>query len=111
MAHTKAQGSVKGNRDSIAKRLGVKVFGGGKVISGNIIVRQRGTKFFPGDNVKMGKDNTLFAVASLWLKVKGFNDLAWSQYENKFDFMKRGEGVPRRPYYSEAHVGIKALFF
>lgn len=63
MAHTKAQGSVKGNRDSIAKRLGVKVYGGQKVIPGNIIVRQRGTKFHPGENVEMGKDYTLFAVS------------------------------------------------
>lgn len=61
MAHTKAQGSVKGNRDSIAKRLGVKVYGGGKVKVGNIIVRQKGTKFFPGYGVKMGKDYTIFA--------------------------------------------------
>lgn len=63
MAHTKAQGSVKGNRDSISKRLGVKVYGGQKVISGNIIVRQKGTRFHPGLNVGMGKDYTLFAVA------------------------------------------------
>lgn len=64
MAHTKAQGSVKGNRDSIAKRLGVKVYGGENVISGNIIVRQKGTKFHAGDGVEMGKDYTLFAVTS-----------------------------------------------
>ena len=64
MAHTKAQGSVKGNRDSVAKRLGVKVFGGGKVISGNIIVRQKGTRIFPGNGVEMGKDYTLFAVTN-----------------------------------------------
>ena len=62
MAHTKAQGSVRGNRDSIAKRLGVKVYGGSKVIPGNIIVRQKGTKFQPGPGVEMGKDFTLFAV-------------------------------------------------
>ncbi|OGH47358.1 MAG: 50S ribosomal protein L27 [Candidatus Levybacteria bacterium RIFCSPLOWO2_01_FULL_39_10] len=62
MAHTKAQGGVKGNRDSIAKRLGVKVFGGAKVLPGNIIVRQKGTKFHPGIGVSMGKDYTLFAV-------------------------------------------------
>lgn len=62
MAHTKAQGSVKGNRDSIAKRLGVKVYGGQKVIAGNIIVRQKGTKFFAGKNVSMGKDFTLFSL-------------------------------------------------
>lgn len=64
MAHTKAQGSVKGNRDSLAKRLGVKVYGGQKVVSGNIIVRQKGTKYHPGENVQMGKDYTLFAVTN-----------------------------------------------
>jgi len=64
MAHTKAQGSVKGNRDSVAKRLGVKKFGGEKVISGNIIVRQKGTRFHPGVNVGMGKDYTIFSVAT-----------------------------------------------
>ena len=62
MAHTKAQGAVKGNRDSVAKRLGVKVYGGSKVIAGNIIVRQKGTRFFAGDGVSMGKDYTLFAL-------------------------------------------------
>ncbi len=64
MAHTKAQGSVRGNRDSIAKRLGVKIFGGAKVASGNIIVRQKGTKFHPGVGVSMGRDFTIFAIAS-----------------------------------------------
>jgi len=63
MAHTKAQGSVKGNRDSISKRLGVKLYGGEKAIPGNIIVRQRGSKFFPGENARMGKDYTIYAVA------------------------------------------------
>jgi len=62
MAHTKAQGSVKGNRDSRAKRLGVKIYGGGKVIVGNILVRQKGTKYHPGDGVGMGKDFTLYAI-------------------------------------------------
>ncbi len=62
MAHTKAQGAVKGNRDSRAKRLGVKVYGGQKVIAGNIIVRQKGTKFHPGRGVSMGKDFTLFSL-------------------------------------------------
>ena len=62
MAHTKAQGSVKGNRDSIAKRLGVKVYGGQFAIPGNIIVRQKGTKVRPGDGVGMGKDFTIFAI-------------------------------------------------
>lgn len=62
MAHTKAQGSVRGNRDSIAKRLGVKLYGGEKAISGNIIVRQKGTKIHPGKGVDMGKDYTIFSV-------------------------------------------------
>jgi large subunit ribosomal protein L27 len=62
MAHTKAQGSVKGNRDSQPKRLGVKVYGGSVVAPGNIIVRQRGTKFNPGDGVSVGRDHTLFAL-------------------------------------------------
>lgn len=62
MAHTKAQGAVKGNRDSIAKRLGVKIYGAQKVKAGGIIVRQKGTKFHPGKNVQMGKDYTLFAL-------------------------------------------------
>lgn len=63
MAHTKSAGSVKGNKDSIAKRLGVKVFGGQKVISGNIIVRQKGTNFHPGIGVSMGKDYTIYAIS------------------------------------------------
>lgn len=62
MAHTKSTGAVKGNRDSIAKRLGVKVYGGQTVKAGNIIVRQRGTKFHAGNGTAIGKDDTLFAV-------------------------------------------------
>ena len=62
MAHTKAQGSVKGNRDSIAKRLGIKLYGGQKAKAGNIIARQKGTNFFPGIGVSMGRDFTLFAM-------------------------------------------------
>ena len=63
MAHKKAGGSSRNGRDSAGRRLGVKKFGGEAVISGNIIVRQRGTKFHPGTNVGMGKDHTLFATA------------------------------------------------
>lgn len=63
MAHTKSAGSVKGNKDSISKRLGVKVYGGEKVISGNIIVRQRGTQFHPGIGVGMGMDYTIYAIS------------------------------------------------
>ena len=63
MAHKKAGGSSRNGRDSAGKRLGVKKFGGQAVIAGNIIVRQRGTKFYPGVNVGLGKDHTLFATA------------------------------------------------
>lgn len=63
MATKKAGGSSRNGRDSESKRLGVKCFGGQQVISGNIIVRQRGTKFHPGQNVGMGKDHTIFATA------------------------------------------------
>ena len=62
MAHKKAGGSTRNGRDSESKRLGVKRFGGQEVLAGNILVRQRGTKFHAGDNVGMGKDHTLFAL-------------------------------------------------
>jgi len=62
MAHKKAGGSSRNGRDSESKRLGVKKFGGENVLAGNIIVRQRGTKWYPGDNVGLGKDHTLFAL-------------------------------------------------
>jgi large subunit ribosomal protein L27 len=62
MAHKKAGGSSRNGRDSNAQRLGVKRFGGQAVLSGNILVRQRGTKFHPGANVGLGKDHTLFAT-------------------------------------------------
>lgn len=62
MAHKKGQGSVKNGRDSRSKRLGVKKFGGQAVIAGNILVRQRGTKFVPGLGVGIGRDHTIFAV-------------------------------------------------
>jgi len=63
MAHKKAGGSSRNGRDSESKRLGVKLFGGQHARAGNIIVRQRGTKWHPGDNVGLGKDHTLFALA------------------------------------------------
>ena len=65
MAHKKGVGSSKNGRESESKRLGVKIFGGQKAIAGNIIVRQRGTKIFPGEHVGMGKDHSIFA------KIKG----------------------------------------
>ena len=63
MAHKKAGGSSRNGRDSAGRRLGVKKFGGEEVLAGNIIVRQRGTKTYPGRNVGLGKDHTLFATA------------------------------------------------
>jgi large subunit ribosomal protein L27 len=73
MAHKKAGGSTSNGRDSISKRLGVKKFGGEHVLAGNIIVRQRGTRFHPGKNVGIGKDHTLFATAEgqVQFEVKG----------------------------------------
>ncbi|ATO57818.1 50S ribosomal protein L27 [Bartonella sp. 1-1C] len=64
MAHKKAGGSSRNGRDSESKRLGIKKFGGEAVIAGNIIVRQRGTRWHPGDNVGIGKDHTLFALSN-----------------------------------------------
>jgi len=63
MAHKKAGGSSRNGRDSAGRRLGVKKYGGETVLSGNIIIRQRGTKFHPGENVGLGKDHTIFATA------------------------------------------------
>lgn len=73
MAHKKAGGSTRNGRDSESKRLGVKRFGGQEVLAGNILVRQRGTKFHAGENVGIGKDHTLFAKATGTVKfeVKG----------------------------------------
>ena len=68
MAHKKGAGSTKNGRDSNAKRLGVKRFGGEKVRAGNILIRQRGTKFKPGSNVGCGKDFTLFALTDGTIK-------------------------------------------
>ena len=62
MAHKKAGGSSRNGRDTAGRRLGVKKYGGESVLAGNILIRQRGTKFHPGDNVGMGKDHTLFAL-------------------------------------------------
>ena len=62
MAHKKGVGSSKNGRESASQRLGIKIFGGQKVVAGNIIVRQRGTKHNPGNNVGIGKDDTLFAL-------------------------------------------------
>jgi large subunit ribosomal protein L27 len=64
MAHKKGQGSVRNGRESHSKRLGIKVYGGGSVTAGSILVRQRGTRYQPGRNVGRGKDDTLFALTA-----------------------------------------------
>ena len=74
MAHKKGQGSSRNGRDSNPQYLGVKRFGGERVIAGNIIVRQRGTKFHAGTNVKRGNDDTLFAVADGFVKFEKKRD-------------------------------------
>lgn len=73
MAHKKAGGSTSNGRDSISKRLGVKKYGGEQVLAGNILVRQRGTRFHAGKNVGIGKDHTLFATAEgkVQFEIKG----------------------------------------
>jgi large subunit ribosomal protein L27 len=83
MAHKKGQGSTQNNRDSVGRRLGVKKFGGEKVIPGNIIIRQRGTKVHPGNNVGMGKDHTIFALVEGTVK-----------FENKSRSQKKVSVIP-----------------
>jgi large subunit ribosomal protein L27 len=80
MSHKKAGGSTQNGRDSIAKRLGVKVYGGQAVKAGGIIIRQRGTQYFPGKNVGMGKDFTLYA--EITGKVL-FTEKALKKYDNR----------------------------
>ena len=82
MAHKKGVGSSKNGRESESKRLGVKIFGGQKAVAGNIIVRQRGTKHHPGENVGMGKDHTLFALSNGTVKFsKGRKDRSFVNVE------------------------------
>ncbi|RLC96676.1 MAG: 50S ribosomal protein L27 [Chloroflexi bacterium] len=86
MAHKKAGGSTRNGRDSNPKYLGVKCFGGESVVAGNIIVRQRGTRFHAGDNVGIGRDHTLFALS-----------------EGKVKFQQRG--LPKRKFVSVEKAG------
>ncbi|BCD62541.1 large subunit ribosomal protein L27 [Nitratiruptor sp. YY08-26] len=72
MAHKKGQGSTQNNRDSAGRRLGVKKFGGEFVRAGNIIIRQRGTKIHPGNNVGLGKDHTIFALVDGYVKFERY---------------------------------------
>jgi large subunit ribosomal protein L27 len=84
VAHKKAGGSSKNGRDSESKRLGVKIFGGQSVVAGNIIVRQRGTKFHPGVNVGIGRDHTLFARTDgrVTFSIKGAKKRQFVNVEN-----------------------------
>ena len=77
MAHTKSQGSTTNGRDSAGQRLGVKAFGGEKVTAGSVLVRQRGTKFFPGRNVGIGSDDTLFSM------INGVVRFEWHKKDKK----------------------------
>lgn len=86
MAHTKALGSTKNGRDSIAKRLGIKLQDGSPVATGQIIVRQRGTRYLPGANVKRGADDTLFAMKSGVIKFTTKNKI-------KFDGSRRAATI------------------
>ena len=99
MAHKKAGGSSRNGRDSQSKRLGVKSFGGQKVQPGAIIVRQRGTKFHPGENVGCGKDLTIESLALMIKDVVGFNG------EVKFD-SRKPDGTPQKLLNSDR---IKSL--
>ena len=72
MAHTKSQGAVRGNRDSVSKRLGVKVYGGQNVVAGNIILRQKGSKMRAGANTYMGRDYTIHAASAGVVNFKTF---------------------------------------
>jgi len=80
MSHKKAGGSTKNGRDSQAKRLGIKVYGGQTIKAGSIIVRQRGTKYKPGENVGMGKDHTIFAMIN---GVVDFNKKSFKKYDGR----------------------------
>ena len=83
MAHKKGQGSTQNNRDSAGRRLGVKKYGGEKVIPGNIIIRQRGTKVHPGTGVGIGKDHTIFALVEGVVK-----------FENRSNTQKKVSVIP-----------------
>lgn len=94
MAHTKAKGSSKLGRDSAGQRLGVKVFGGSFVQAGSIIVRQRGSKFYAGENVDRGKDDTLFAIKSGIVK---FSDKVIKSFTHKKKVVKMVNVVGEEP--------------
>lgn len=91
MAHKKGAGSTKNGRDSQSKRLGVKKFGGEFVIPGNIIVRQRGTKFHPGEGTGIGKDHTIFATIEGYVQ---FNRMRGRGGQKQIDIVPERRGQP-----------------
>ena len=101
MAHKKGVGSTKNGRDSRSKRLGVKIYGGQAVISGNIIVRQKGTKFHPGINVGMGKDFTIYATTEGLVQFKKKRDNR--NYINVIPFDQQ-EAAQTIPDYTNANA-------
>ena len=103
MAHKKAGGSSRNGRDSAGRRLGVKLFGGQSAIPGNIIVRQRGTEWFPGLGVGMGRDHTIFAVVEgkVTFKKSGRSHLLSSKNSKRLRSLRR-KGV--LPAAVEAHI-------
>lgn len=110
MSHKKAGGSTKNGRDSRSKRLGVKLFGGQKAVAGNVLIRQKGNKFFAGDNVGTGKDFTLFALADGVVEFtekrqKKYNGRV---YRNKFVNIKPvQQAAPKKPK-KEAKTKVEA---
>jgi large subunit ribosomal protein L27 len=90
MAHKKGGGSTRCGRDSQSKRLGVKKFGGEQVRAGNILVRQRGTRILPGNNVGMGRDYTLFALIDGFVKYEPAN-----KYKKKVSISNEGQDTPQ----------------
>jgi len=102
MAHKKGQGSSRNGRDSNSQHLGVKVFGGEQVSGGTIIVRQRGTKFFPGQNVGRGKDDTLFA------KLDGIVKFQDRGRRGKFVHIETAAAAVTAPVENEANGAVAA---
>lgn len=95
MAKTKSKGTTQLGRDSLPKYLGIKIFDGQKVKTGMIIVRQRGTKFLPGQNVGIGKDHTLFALKEGWVK---FKTIRKKGFDNSQRIAKIIEVVEKKPF-------------
>lgn len=108
MAHKKGVGSTKNGRDSESKRLGVKIYGGQLAIAGNIIVRQRGTKFHPGLNVGMGKDHTIFASVDGIVEFKGGRKDRKYVHVTPFEDLEEGTATDTAPAAPKAQAAPQA---